>query len=168
MKYRNINPTRNLTRQLLVQNVVTGCTTCFNKALQKMIDDIPTSAPMHDWWLALVASCFGIIEFIDQPTIDYRQHPQNTIGAPALGKIIHILKMLAKLKKLRAEIQESIKQAQTVLDRYDHKLSPKQKKLLQAFATIKTKSTIKKRIIVSKHNICHETIRRNFGLYISI
>ncbi len=168
IKYRNIDPTRSQTCQLLIQNIVTGCTTCFNKALRDLANDIPISAPMHDWWLALVASCFGVIEFIDQPTIDYRQHSQNIIGAHTPDKIMPAAKIVAKLKKMRAELDQSIKQAQSMLDHYNQQLTPKQKKLLHTFATIKKNSALKKRLLLSKHNIYFDTIGRNVGLLLTI
>ena len=168
MKFRHLNPSRNQTCQLLVQNVVTGCTTCFNKALQDLANDIPTSAPMHDWWLALVASCFGIIEFIDQSTIDYRQHSQNVIGAHTPDKITHASKIVTKLKKMHSELDQSIKQAQSMLDHYNQQLTPKQTKLLYTFATIKKNSALKKRLLLSKHNIYFDTIGRNVGLLLTI
>ena len=36
---------------------------------------------MHDAWLALIASCFGEIGWVDRPLYYYRQHGGNTLGA---------------------------------------------------------------------------------------
>lgn len=67
--------------QLCQQNVVSGCTTLFNRTLLNKALPIPEQAYMHDWWLALVASRCGKLHFIDKPLIQYRQHNKNTIGA---------------------------------------------------------------------------------------
>jgi len=168
IQHRNLDPTRNQTNQLLLQNIVTGCTACFNLALKDLVGNIPATAPMHDWWLALTASCFGAIEFIYQPTIDYRQHTQNIIGAPASGKNISTTKILKKLKELRKELYLSIKQAQTLLNLYEQQLTIEQKELLHTFATIKKNSFIKKRLLLLKYNVCFDTISRNVGLYLTI
>jgi hypothetical protein len=40
---------------------------------------------MHDWWLALVASAFGRVEFVHKPTVLYRQHDRNQVGAHDAG-----------------------------------------------------------------------------------
>lgn len=67
--------------QLCQQNVVSGCTMLFNRALINKALPIPEKAYMHDWWLALVAHRCGEIVFIDKPLIQYRQHKNNAIGA---------------------------------------------------------------------------------------
>jgi hypothetical protein len=67
-------------RQLAMQNNVTGCTMLLNKALYQIARPIPHDAPMHDWWIALVAAAFGKISFIARPTVLYRQHGKNSVG----------------------------------------------------------------------------------------
>jgi glycosyltransferase involved in cell wall biosynthesis len=168
MLHRNLDPDRNRTCQLLLQNIVTGCTTCFNQSLKELVGDIPATAPMHDWWLALIASCFGTIEYINQTTINYRQHSQNTIGAPVAGKLVSPEKICKKLKKLRAELQQSIKQAQTMLNRYEQQLTCEQKTLLRTFASINNNSALKKRLLLAKYNIAYNTFGRNVLLHITI
>lgn len=66
---------------LLVQNFVTGCTMLANRPLLEAALPIPKEAVMHDWWLALCAASLGEISFLDQPTIKYRQHEDNQVGA---------------------------------------------------------------------------------------
>ena len=61
-------------------NVVTGCTILCNRALLIIIA-IPKDALVHDWWISLVASVFGNIEFLPWSTMLYRQHSRNVIGA---------------------------------------------------------------------------------------
>ena len=67
--------------KLLSQNLVTGCTAVINKALKDKALPIPENAVMHDWWFALVAAAFGQIDSICKPTLLYRQHGKNDIGA---------------------------------------------------------------------------------------
>ena len=71
---------------VVVQNVVTGCTMMVNLALRnKLIKiDVNENVIMHDWWAALIAAQFGKIEFLDQSTIMYRQHGDNSVGAKKL------------------------------------------------------------------------------------
>lgn len=73
---------------LLIQNYVTGCTLMVNRALLKLALPFPTNVMMHDWWIALCASIFGQIGFVNKATIDYRQHDNNTIGAKSLKNTI--------------------------------------------------------------------------------
>lgn len=67
--------------RLLHQNVVTGCTTCFNRALLEVATPVPNSVVMHDHWLALCAKVFGNWHYLDEPLVRYRQHGSNTVGA---------------------------------------------------------------------------------------
>ena len=66
---------------LLFNNVVTGCALIGNRALLDAAMPFPREVEVHDWWLALVAASCGIIETIEWPTVLYRQHGKNVIGA---------------------------------------------------------------------------------------
>ncbi|UIP27203.1 glycosyltransferase family 2 protein [Photobacterium sp. TLY01] len=99
---------------LAQQNVVSGCTTLFNRALLSRAFPIPDSAYMHDWWLALIASVEGKIIFLDQPTIRYRQHANNTIGARK-KRIFLIHQVLPRFVK---SMDSVVLQAKTLVQRY--------------------------------------------------
>ena len=80
--YQNINPVKMCSlRNLLFQNHITGCTCLMNRALVNNVLPIAEGAVMHDWWVALVASAKGKIITIRTPTVLYRQHEDNTLGA---------------------------------------------------------------------------------------
>lgn len=66
---------------LITQNFAPGCTMMFNRALRDMAVPIPDDAVMHDWWLMLCAAAAGTIVYLDRPTILYRQHGGNQMGA---------------------------------------------------------------------------------------
>lgn len=68
--------------QLLVQNSVTGNTVCMNAALKQLVvKQSIADAAMHDWWYALNAAARGQLVYLDQPTVLYRQHGHNVVGA---------------------------------------------------------------------------------------
>jgi hypothetical protein len=75
-----LEPTPTLA-SLLAQNSVTGCSCLGNQALLKIALPVPESAAMHDWWLALCASSAGELLYLNEPTVCYRQHANNAIGA---------------------------------------------------------------------------------------
>lgn len=59
-----------------------GCTFMFNKLLKEQV--LKTKLPdisMHDAIVMKVAATFGIVIYIDQPTMSYRQHDSNVIGS---------------------------------------------------------------------------------------
>lgn len=71
-------------KQILLQNYIVGCTCCINNTLAelaKISQDEVKKIAMHDWWFALYAKFFGEIIYVEQPTIKYRQHDNNTLGA---------------------------------------------------------------------------------------
>ena len=81
MKARRIKHREEQTLNYLVaQNFVTGNTILFNRVLKEIALPVPDQAVMHDWWLALVAAATGNVNFIEQPTVQYRQHRANVIG----------------------------------------------------------------------------------------
>lgn len=69
-------------RTLLIHNGVVGCTVALNRALLDIALPSPHDSP-HDWWLALCAAATGTVISIFEPTVKYRQHASNVIGARA-------------------------------------------------------------------------------------
>jgi len=79
--YQGLEIERNRFTNIMISNVVTGCTAFINEALARKAVPVSKEAIMHDWWLSLVASAFGKLVFIDAPLVSYRQHDANAIGA---------------------------------------------------------------------------------------
>ena len=80
LKHQRLDPSRTGLNDLVLTNVVTGCTVLMNRALCSKAS-IPVEALMHDWWLALVASATGAIGFMPKAFVLYRQHGGNVLGA---------------------------------------------------------------------------------------
>ena len=136
--------------QELTENTVTGGVAMINHALAEMwqeTDDIL----MHDWYLALLASAFGNLVFIDQPGELYRQHSDNVLGARTLSKRFkkwirpHIL--FAVYWDL---IKNSQKQARHLLQM---PLSQSNRELIEAFVTIMDKPMIERFRILRKYGL---------------
>lgn len=70
---------------LILKNPVSGCTCVMTKELAEAALPFPADIPMHDWWLALVASERGALQYLDQPTMLYRQHSLNEVGGLPFG-----------------------------------------------------------------------------------
>lgn len=81
VKYQGLEIQRSRFQDLVVSNLVTGCTAFINESLAEKVVPVPDNAIMHDWWIALVAAAFGKLIFLDEPLVRYRQHGNNTIGA---------------------------------------------------------------------------------------
>ena len=65
---------------LIRKNVVTGATMAFRKAYLERIVPFP-SMWVHDSWIAFIMSLYADLAYIDEPLIEYRQHPRQQIGA---------------------------------------------------------------------------------------
>lgn len=70
-------------RRLVYNNFATGCAMMFTCRLRDLAVHFPKECLVHDWWLAVVASCHkgGGICLVEQTLASYRQHGRNQIGA---------------------------------------------------------------------------------------
>lgn len=67
---------------------VTGATMAFRSPFVKLSLPIPDEIAMiHDGWIALTIGAVADVVALDEPLIQYRQHAQQQIGAPARKEI---------------------------------------------------------------------------------
>ena len=85
-RYAGCDPRRTTFAEALVENPVTGGAVMMNRALLDLAARAPRSCFMHDWWLALTVSCFGVMDYVSQPLYQYRQHGGNVLGARDTGQ----------------------------------------------------------------------------------
>lgn len=126
-------------KTLLINNFVTGCTLGMNRKLLKISTPIPDNAFMHDWWCALCAATAGKIGFIDEATLLYRQHRQNSIGSKGFyGKLLReLFSFKASFVKKRKNLKTCFDQAQSLLSRINN--NNKNYPLLKEFANLVNK-----------------------------
>lgn len=136
--------------QELTENTVTGGVAMINHRLAQMWQETE-GILMHDWYLALLASAFGRLVFIDQPGELYRQHSDNVLGARTLSKRFkkwirpHIL-----FKVYWDLIKNSQKQASYLLEM---PLSQPNRELIEAFVTIMDRPIIERYQILKKYGL---------------
>lgn len=82
-QYRNIFPEFvKCLEDFSATNVVTGCTMLFNQQAKAVVQKPFHRARMHDAWITLcVVANNGILFNMKTPTVLYRQHGYNAIGA---------------------------------------------------------------------------------------
>lgn len=166
--YQHLVPERAYSLKLnLVQNMVTGCTVMVNRALLERALPIPKSAIMHDWWLTLVASAFGKVMHLSQPTILYRQHGKNEIGAKHWGFAV-ISERAKDTAKLEDSIRRKLQQAQIFLERYNQDLSKAQRSEVEAFASLRERGSFERRVLIAQHGFWFHGLLRNLGWLIRI
>lgn len=157
-KMQKFDISKNSLNRALVQNIVTGCTVMINKALLNLAkgtnsDDII----MHDWWLYLIASAFGKVEVIKTPTILYRQHGENQIGASDPSKASYYAKKL----KSGSTLHLTYSQAKCFYDSFENRLSNNQIELVSEYMSFPQKSKIKKLSSIIKNDFWkHSAIKK--------
>lgn len=159
-KYSYIDPSRNTLNKLLVKNTVTGCTMMINSSLKKLINFIPEECMMHDHWIALVASLSGIIYFIKEPTILYRQHENNQLGAKKKIK----KKNFFRKRKLKYEFY--VEQADILYKEFKNYLDKKNDRVLDDFTKIDKYNFFKRRYILIINNYFTDSVLSNIRMFL--
>ncbi len=164
--YQKIFPKDLSLARLLVQNYVTGCTVMINRALKNRAMPMPHDVAMHDWWLALTAAAFGKIMTVNEPTMYYRQHSDNEVGAKAGGGFGFFIRKLRTLNTVRGNVAATYRQGELLLDAYGEMLSDRDTEILNAFTGMKNAPRLKKIRTIRKYNLKKCTRLRVLGQYL--
>jgi glycosyltransferase involved in cell wall biosynthesis len=171
--YQGLDPRRGATiNRLLVQNVVTGAATIFNAALARRAVPISAGVVAHDWWMALVAACLGRLEALDEPTVLYRQHGANQVGAKRWG-LAYILRRLAapyRGEDPRQPLLAGQRQAAVLLERFGPQLTEDHRRVIAAYASLRDphRGFLERRLLLLRHGIVKTGWVRNLGLFFRI
>lgn len=159
--YTGLKPALTSLNRLLSQNTLTGCTLLMNRTLLELAYPIPEEAIMHDWWIALVASSFGHIQFLNRPTLLYRQHGYNDTGAKRYS-LWHFLHQSSKeLQKKTTSTYQTYQQAKVFSKKYKHVLSTEKVNLCKAYAELEHLSYFRKKYQLIKHRFFKQGFLRN-------
>lgn len=97
-------------KNALIQNIASGNTMVFNKALFNILIKIPPGdSAWHDWTAYIVATaCGGIVYYDKQPQILYRQHLKNVVGSRnGLGeKLLKLRSIFKGMYKIQGNLIE--------------------------------------------------------------
>ncbi|XOQ42835.1 MAG: Glycosyltransferase family 2 protein [Clostridium sp.] len=162
---QKFDSTRCKLNHILAQNIVTGCTMTVNQSLVQMVnkEGIPKHAVMHDWWFAIVAAAFGTIAFVQTPTILYRQHRQNVVGAKNAGSIARNCERFFYFKQNRYSLHAASVQAQEFMERYSSLLDEASLELVKDFATIPQLTKMQKIKMLYRRNFWKSGFYRKCG-----
>jgi glycosyltransferase involved in cell wall biosynthesis len=188
--WQKINPWRNKTSQLLLQNTVTGCATIMNRKLSENLIEGP-HLYYHDHRLALVASLIGRLVPLNEQLIDYRQHSLNVSGAggkaqnfttrtiDALSLLVpnkidflnqdkkEVVSSSVRLEKLESIVTFGILEAKYLLDLYENMISVETKRMLLELSELGKKSLIIRIWILLSRKFLPNNLYRSAGLLIA-
>lgn len=94
----------------LVENICIGCTEVFNKKLYDIVAGrFPRFTGMHDWWMYLVAECFGKVWYDYDRHFLYRQHKDNVIGMNT-SAVKEFMMRVKRFHKNRGNISSQVRE----------------------------------------------------------
>lgn len=167
-KSQDLSPDRDEFHQILVQNIVTGCTMMVNKTLLAYIKEIPKYAIMHDWWLALVASAFGHISFINAPTILYRQHGANQVGAKDAHSFSYNWARFRDRVAAKTVLRDAYVQAGEFFEIYNGLLDDGTKQMLQGYSTLAERRKLARIYTLLKYRLLKNNLVRKIAQLIFV
>lgn len=140
-------------KHLLVQNVVTGCTMMINRALAALAVSHPAKEGilMHDWWLALLASAVGTTGYVEEATIDYRQHGNNVVGAKNTRSFSYIKNKL-KNKEIALVMEKTYEQAGSFGECFAEVMRAEERELVAQYSELKGKNFTARRVAFIKYS----------------
>lgn len=159
--YQNINPHLDTFNFFITQNRITGCTMMINRPLAQLAVPVPNEAIMHDWWISLIASAFGHIGIVSQPTILYRQHGSNDTGAKKFG-YKHIFNQF----RSRPRLDKYFIQAKAFFNVHGEQLNTSQQMMLKDLAEWENTGFCKRRWLIIRYRLWKKGVIRNIGLMV--
>lgn len=161
-EYQGLDCKKLTLNRALIQNVVTGCTMMVNRALReeliKVIDY--TNVLMHDWWALLIATHFGKISFCEKPSIMYRQHGDNGVGARNANTIVYMLKRLLQGKDIKESLYNTRKQAAYFAEIYINR----EMVLTKKYANLAEEGKFARLKFYNENDVKKSTWSKNLGL----
>ncbi len=149
--------------RLLVQNSVTGCTVMVNRALADLAGEPSDEIAMHDWWLALLAAAFGRIGYVPRPTVLYRQHGRNAVGAADARSARYLVGRALGGDETRARMRTASRQAAELLRRHGDTLTAEQRLVVAACARLRERGKVAGIAGLVRHGLWKNTALRRLG-----
>ena len=148
-KLQGYRPDKVTFQDIVIGNVVTGCTIMMNTAMKAEVEKMPEGIAMHDHWMALIAFGIGKIQPVHEPTMKYRVHESsvtNKSKTTFLQRVSMFFTALTDAKGLY--LHTNIKQAAAFLSLYHHQLPSSKLKQLKGIVALEQKSSLYRKLYI--------------------
>ncbi|MDR1766816.1 MAG: glycosyltransferase family 2 protein [Lachnospiraceae bacterium] len=128
------------------------------------VGNIPRNCVMHDWWMGLMASCFGHIGYVDRPLVRYRQHGDNALGARS-----GFWQTVDRMREWHAGRYGPIfAQAEEFHRIFADRMPAEHMETLEAFIALRGQDRWGKMSAIRKHRLYKSTPLRTLGMMLSV
>lgn len=153
-------------RNALVQSIAGANTMLINRQTRELLAQTADEATIvaHDWLTyLLVSGCGGKVIFDQAPTLDYRQHGGNLIGANSglKERLIRLGKMCS------GRFNEWSNQNLIVLADFKLKLTPENRLTLEQFEQARQSSLLRRLYLMKESGIYRQTGKGNASLFLA-
>jgi glycosyltransferase involved in cell wall biosynthesis len=168
---RDLGPSRLFSKtpdfkNAIVQNIGGGNTMVFNQAAREVLQAAgpKVDVVVHDWWTYMCVTGAGGRVFSDTaPTLQYRQHGGNQIGAnqglqARLWRAAHLLD-----GRYRRWTETNMK----ALTLIESRLTPENRRVYQEYRAARAKPLIARLIGLARSGIYRQSFLDNLGLYLA-
>ncbi|WP_455921250.1 glycosyltransferase family 2 protein [Pseudomonas putida] len=153
-------------KNALVQSIAGANTMLINHSARTLLMAVDSRAVVvaHDWLTYLIVSgCNGYIHYDLAPTIDYRQHARNLIGANS--SVLQRLKRISKMCTGRFRIWSD--QNLEILSHFKSCLSSDSRLTLEQFEAARHSSLLKRLTLIKSSGIYRQTLQGNISLAVA-
>jgi glycosyltransferase involved in cell wall biosynthesis len=149
----------------LVQNIGGGNTMCFNRAARQLLIACGRRNPVsHDWWLYLVVTgAGGLARYDPTPSVKYRQHPGNVIGAGGgwLRRLARLRLLIGgRVRRWNAANLAALDAAASCLSRDSHQT-------IKLFSKARSAARPLSFFYLYKSGVYRQSWLEQFGLYVT-
>ena len=150
----------------LIQNIASGNTMVFNDAARKLLllagSDV--NIDLHDWWTyILIAGAGGAVFFDQEPSVRYRQHPNNLWGMNTSFR-----SQLVRIQKLfGGRFADWNARHIAALEPMRNILTQNSLNILNQFSHARKQSLFSRLIGLKKSGVYRQTPMNNVALYLA-
>lgn len=153
-------------RNALVQSLAGANTMLLNAAARSLLAKTPGDAHIvsHDWLTyLLVSGCDGPVIYDGEPTLDYRQHGSNLIGANSsfTDRLVRIRKMFA------GTFREWNRHNLYLLNSCTQHLTSESRTILERFEQARKSSFFRRMYLLKQAGVYRQTSLGNIGLVVA-